>query len=207
MTFKELLETVDIEELKKYIKSRVENQDEYDSFVEMIDSLLSREVVEEDESKRLVLALIPQYDYFSEKDDEDNLYLDVYGVDETKECFALDFTPWNKWLGFPILQKSIDEFGVLSFIFNCLNEMSFISFDEEDIQREATKLNEISEGVKNGTIKTYSWEEVVSDLKDKFEDLDIPKLSEEEKEKQNRHIKDVIEKNNQLKEIFLKELN
>lgn len=207
MTFKELLETVDIEELKKYIKSRVENQDEYDSFVEMIDSLLSREVVEEDESKKLVLALIPQYDYFSEKDDEDNLYLDVYGVDETKECFALDFTPWNKWLGFPILQKSIDEFGVLSFIFNCLNEMSFISFDEEDIQREATKLNEISEGVKNGTIKTYSWEEVVSDLKDKFEDLDIPKLSEEEKEKQNRHIKDVIEKNNQLKEIFLKELN
>lgn len=207
MTFKELLETVDIEELKKYIKSRVENQDEYDSFVEMIDSLLSREVVEEDESKKLVLALIPQYDYFSEKDDEDNLYLDVYGVDETKECFALDFTPWNKWLGFPILQKSIEEFGVLSFIFNCLNEMSFISFDEEDIQREATKLNEISEGVKNGTIKTYSWEEVVSGLKEKYEDFEIPELSKEEKEKQNRHIKDVIEKNNQLKEIFLKELN
>lgn len=207
MTFKELLETVDIEELKKYIKSRVENQDEYDSFVEMIDRLLSREVVKEDESKKLVLALIPQYDYFSEKDDEDNLHLDVYGVDETKECFALDFTPWNKWLGFPILQKSIDEFGVLSFIFNCLNEMSFISFDEEDIQREATKLNEISEEIKNGTIKTYSWEEVVSGLKEKYEDFEIPELSKEEKEKQNRHIKDVIEKNNQLKEIFLKELN
>ena len=205
MTFKELLETVDIEELKKYIKSRVEKQDEYDSFVKMIDSLLSREVVEE--SKKLVLALIPQYDYFSEEDDENNLYLNVYGVDETKECFALDFTPWDKWLGFPILQKSIDEFGVFSFIFNCLNEMSFISFDEEDIQSEVTKLNEISEGVKNGTIKTYSWEEVVSDLKEKYEDFEIPELSKEEKEKRNKHIKDLMEKNNQLKEIFLKELN
>lgn len=207
MTFKELLERVDLEELKKYIKSRVENQDEYDSFIEMIDSLLSREVVEEDESKKLVLALIPQYDYFSDENDKNNLYLNVYGVDETKECFALDFTPWNKWLCFPILQKSIEEFGVLSFIFNCLNEMSFISFDEEEIQSEVTKLNEISEGVKDGTIKTYSWEEVVSGLKEKYEDFEIPELSKEEKEKRNKHIKDLIEKNNQLKEIFLKELN
>lgn len=211
MTFKELLESVDIEELKGYIQERVEDKDEFAEFVMMINSLLDRKIQkDESDSYNLVLAVIPQYDYFSDDEDEEQLYLNVYGVDDKKECFALDFTPWNKWLSFPVLRKSIDEYGVLSFIYNCLNEMSFISFSEDNIQEEANKLNELSESIKSGDVKTYTLEEVIDHLNESCPDelcFEIPKLSVEEKEKQDKCVKELIDKNKKLKEIFLEELN
>lgn len=80
--------------------------------------------------------------------DEDETYVDVDGyytdgrVDEQSgnDALALDFTPWKKWLGMKIDHRSHDDFTELEIIAHCLYEMTFISFDEGEIQADLDNL-------------------------------------------------------------------
>ncbi len=80
-------------------------------------------------------------------DDEDE-YVEVDGyyadgrVDEhtLNDALALDFTPWNQWLGMLMDDQAFGEFTELEIIAHCLYEMTFISFDQEEIQAELDDL-------------------------------------------------------------------
>jgi hypothetical protein len=74
--------------------------------------------------------------------DDDETYISVDGyytdgrVDEqsVNDTLGLDFTPWNKWLGMPIDKNAFEEFSELEIIAHCLFEMTFVAFDQEEIQ-------------------------------------------------------------------------
>lgn len=111
-----------------------------------------------------------------QKDDFDGEeYVDVSGKyanpknEEEKFSQAIEFTPWNKWLGMEISQESFLYFSELEIISHCLYEMTFAGFEEEEIQEELNSMEKSIEDYKNMTdeekkANTTSLEELMKDL-------------------------------------------
>ena len=111
------------------------------------------------------------------KDDFDGEeYVDVSGHylhpknEEETFSHAIEFTPWQEWLGMPIHPESLDHFTELEIIAHCLYEMTFVGFEEEEIQDEIKRIKDISEEYKNWTdeekeANTTSLDELLEDLK------------------------------------------
>lgn len=110
-------------------------------------------------------------------------YVDVSGKyehpknDEEKYSYALEFTPWNQWLGMDICKESVKQFSELEIIAHCLYEMTYIDFDEEEIQKQINELNIDVEAYKNMTdeekkANTISLEDLLKDLEEGNNDED-----------------------------------
>ncbi len=108
-------------------------------------------------------------------DDFDNdEYVDVSGRDlnpdttlpvVTDAC-AIEFTPWNKWLGMEITDNTLKDFSELEILCHSLYEMTFIDFEEGAIQDEIKRIH---------------------DIKDEFDNM-----SEEDKRKNTRSVDDLL---------------
>ncbi|ASB50582.1 DUF6557 family protein [Alkalitalea saponilacus] len=86
-------------------------------------------------------------------DDYDNSeYVDVSGyytnpnerTDEYSNSLAIEFTPWQEWMGMPVNPESLKLFSELEIIAYCLNEMTFAGFDQEEIHGEMNKIRQIA---------------------------------------------------------------
>jgi len=93
-----------------------------------------------------------------QKDDFDGeQYVDVSGKyefpknEEEKFSQAIEFSTWDKWLGMKISQESLLVFTELEIISHCLFEMTFVSFEEEDIQEKLNSIQKNIEDYKNMT--------------------------------------------------------
>ena len=113
----------------------------------------------------------------NEKDDfDDEEYVDVSGKynnpQNEQEDFsqALEYSPWNEWLGMDIEKQSLLNFSELEIIAHCLYEMTFISFEEGEIEQEMSNMNKEVEQIKNMT-KEERKNNLIS-LEDLFKDLD-----------------------------------
>ena len=108
----------------------------------------------------------------------DEPYVDVSGREisangnddsELSVSYALEFRPWEEWLGMWIDKNSIQEFSQLEIIMHCLYEMTFMGFDQKEIKNEYDKIIETSEEIKNMTDeekekKFISWDKLKDDL-------------------------------------------
>lgn len=161
MIFKDLLTSVTKEEMVEYF-SNIENEKEYiDKYCELYDSLLKKEP----ENSGLKLFLVWQKDYF----DDYGLYISVLGLDiEDGEHYALDLTSRSLWLGSEILEKSLNDFGRVTFVCECLLAMTEISFDEEHIEEEKQILADRIKEIEEGTAQFISGEDVFKNLQEKF---------------------------------------
>ena len=92
------------------------------------------------------------------KDDFDGEeYVDVSGyytdpaksIDEISNSLALEFTPWEEWLGMDVDEQSLIGFSASELICHCLYEMTFISFDQEEVQNEMGRIRSEIDEVKN----------------------------------------------------------
>jgi hypothetical protein len=115
----------------------------------------------------------------NEIDDFDNIeYVNVSGyytnpkdnIDEQELSLAIEFTHWNEWLGMDVSPKTLSDFNELEIIAHCLYEMTFVGYEEKEIQAELDRINESVEEIKSMTDeekneKLLSWE----DLKKEFE--------------------------------------
>src|SRR5262249_36274503 len=54
--------------------------------------------------------------------------------EDISDGVALEFRPWKEWLGMSIAAITLKEFTELEIIAHCLYEMTFIGFDEKEIQ-------------------------------------------------------------------------
>jgi len=87
------------------------------------------------------------YQYYDDNDQPS--VVDVSGINPTLEpedinnALALEFTPWDKWLGMDIKPLTLKEFTEQEIICHCLNEMTYMGFDQEEIQAEFDKLKSI----------------------------------------------------------------
>lgn len=68
---------------------------------------------------------------------------DITGIKPNDlQQYALDFSKWEDWLGFYVSQNNINEFGDATVVAFCLWEMTFVGFDQKDIQDQLYELNE-----------------------------------------------------------------
>jgi hypothetical protein len=123
-----------------------------------------------------------------QKDDFDGEeYVDVSGKykhpknEEEKFSQAIEFTAWSKWLGMDISEESLLHFSELEIISHCLYEMTFVGFEEEEIQEEFNTIENSIEDYKNMTneekdANTTSLEDLLKD----FENEDIEDAEENE---------------------------
>jgi hypothetical protein len=96
----------------------------------------------------------------NQEDDFDGTeYVHVSGfyVDPTKSpdgytgSLAIEFTPWNEWLGMEVSKDSLAEFSEFEIIAHSLFEMTFVGFEEISIQTKMDEINASTEEVKNMT--------------------------------------------------------
>src|SRR5690606_28249802 len=70
-----------------------------------------------------------------------SFYIDVSGRTEINtqditDSLAIEFVPWREWLGMTIDQITKNKFTELEIISHCLHEMTFVGFDETEIQNQ-----------------------------------------------------------------------
>ncbi|MEO8712394.1 MAG: DUF6557 family protein [Parafilimonas sp.] len=100
-------------------------------------------------------------------------YVDVSGVQpdeapstpEINNSYALEFTPWAKWLGMQIDDAAFKKFTEPEILSYILYEMTFAGFDETAIQKQKEELDKQIEAIENMTEEEkkkefISWEEV-----------------------------------------------
>ncbi len=66
-------------------------------------------------------------------------------IDPYTNSLAIEFTPWDEWLGMPIDKKTLKTFNELEILAYCLDEMSFAGFDQEEIQSQFDHIKSIKE--------------------------------------------------------------
>lgn len=113
----------------------------------------------------------------NEVDDFDGeAYVHVSGIyeiprtEEEKWSHAIEFVPWKEWLGMEITQDSLNNFSELEIIAHALFEMTFVGFDEKNIQSKLNSIEGSAEDFKNWTdeekkVQTYSMDELLKLLK------------------------------------------
>ena len=68
---------------------------------------------------------------------------------EAGVTYALDFTPWNEWLGMELEAETLNILQPHEIAAHCLWEMSFYSFDEEKTQAALSDLSKRAEQLEN----------------------------------------------------------
>jgi hypothetical protein len=129
------------------------------------------------------VSIITIYVHWVHDDYDDTDYVDVAGyytnpednTDEYSTSLAIEFTPWQEWLGMPVDTNSLQNFTELEIIAYCLNEMTYAGFEQEEIQAEINRIEKIADDYKNMTPEekkqnTYTWEELQEKLKKLDED-------------------------------------
>ena len=188
MIFKNLLTSVTKEEMVEYF-SNIENEKEYiDKYCELYDNLLKKEP----EDSGLKLFLVWQKDYF----DDYGLYISVLGLDiEDDEYYALDLTSRSRWLGSEVLEKSLNDFGRVTFVCECLLAMTEISFDEERIEEEKQILEERVKEIKEGKAKFIPAEDVFNSIREEF-GWEVHEVTIDETEERYSRVNEIKDFNN-----------
>ncbi len=111
--------------------------------------------------------------------DDSESYVEVSGLDlsDTTHGLALDFTPWNKWLGMDLSQETIENFTELEIIAHCLWEMTFVGFDEVYIQNELIGLQKSIDEYENMTDEEKK--RSYKSIDELFKELDIDNDTDE----------------------------
>ena len=188
MIFKDLLTSVTKEEMVEYF-SNIENEKEYiDKYCELYDNLLKKEP----EDSGLKLFLVWQKDYF----DDYGLYISVLGLDiEDGEYYALDLTSRSRWLGSEVLEKSLNDFGRVTFVCECLLAMTEISFDEERVEEEKQILADRIKKIEEGTAKFISGEDVFENIREKY-GWEVHEVTIDETEERYSRVNEIKDFNN-----------
>ena len=67
------------------------------------------------------------------------------------DSYAIEFVAWEKWLGMDLAPETTKIFSDLEIIAHCLYEMTFIGYNEEEINDQFEMINDRVEEYKNLT--------------------------------------------------------
>ena len=196
MILKDLLLQVTKEDVIKTIIEHYPDQEPYSKdYDTMYDSLLDMPF-EKDEDD-YILLVNPEYDYFV----ENSVHTAIHAYSRKKDIvYDLDFVPWKNWLGIEVCKKSLEVYGVVSLVAHCLREMSVVSFDEDFIQKTMQDLKDIEKEIEDGTVETYTMEQVCDNL-----GISLPKSTPEEDEERRKKIREIMIINEKIVDEFIKE--
>jgi len=164
MTIKELFEQVSFEELKDYFRFPESYEKVYNQVIESNSQDPSMLVCLHDEDSFVDVYGLKIKDLKPSMADSDILSLDSY---------ALELTPFDRWAGWKIANKSLNEFGMVACVYHILSEMTFISFDTKDIVNKLAKLKQMTEDIKSGNFESILETERILDFDENKIDLEI----------------------------------
>ncbi|OGW26376.1 MAG: hypothetical protein A2X59_05230 [Nitrospirae bacterium GWC2_42_7] len=81
-----------------------------------------------------------------------------------KQSYAIEYTPWSKWLAYEVDRKVIKKMPNEEIIAHCLWEMTFAGFTQDSIRREINMLKRRVKNLKEGKVKTIPYEEAMKNL-------------------------------------------
>lgn len=102
-------------------------------FKKVFNELQEKEPASSDGTKIIIEYVLREYDDHTELNES---FHDVGGIDVTGERLALDYTPWAIWLGMEIHPRTLRDYTVPEIVAHCLWEMTFVSFDEREIEKQ-----------------------------------------------------------------------
>jgi len=92
-----------------------------------------------------------------------NAYFSVSGIcleKDIQQSYALDYTPWSKWLGYEVDQSVLKKLSKEEIVAHCLWEMTFAGFTQGKIRRKINALKKQIKDVEEGRVKTIPYDEV-----------------------------------------------
>jgi len=101
--------------------------------------------------------VLTEYDSDSDDESDARTYVDVSGRKKEKDpntmsdSYAIEFVEWEKWLGMDLAPETTKRFSDLEIIAHCIYEMTFMSYNEEEIKEQFDKINDRVEEYKNLT--------------------------------------------------------
>jgi len=127
---------------------------------------------------------------------------DVFGIiDGDCNHYALEMNTWNEWLGYDILNKSIEVYGQAAVLAHILYEMTFFGFSSKAVNKRAEKerkfLEKSCEEIQSGTAKLMNFEDFMN------KEGCIDKRTPEQKQKELRQYREVAAKNEIIFKMLL----
>lgn len=81
------------------------------------------------------VAYVPKGYIGLDNDPAEESWCRVGGVNpKTDEHYAIEFSPWSRWLGAHVSAWCLEELQEVDVIVHCLWEMTYVGFEEEEIQ-------------------------------------------------------------------------
>lgn len=123
-------------------------------------------------TSKLTIELNLQTDDFDQSS-----YVDVAGyytdpverTDPFTNSLAIEFVPWNEWLGMTLDPETLNNFTELQIIAHCLHEMTFAGFEEQEIQEQLDHVKGIKEEYESLSPEEKEKQTTsLEELKDKF---------------------------------------
>lgn len=192
MTFYELLHVVDYDAVWACLRTHYSLEDKYyDAYHHALQDLREATPTTLKEDMLLVVAKV-----HDELEDSGFRY-EAYGVRPgDPERYALELTPWEEWLSYRVLEKSIALYGVNEFVAHALQDITFFGFSiekaRENAEKEIAILNERTAEIENGTAEYIPAEEVYRSLGY------VDERTEDEKLRDEKRMRDAIEANMQI---------
>jgi len=155
-TFKDLLQEVTFKDVQLALVDAYEEEEEsIDEYKKVFFKLLQMTPKENEKKWKIVVEKF--HHEWADPDDGEVFSDDGYEVHgrkpNDKNRYAIEFTAWNKWLSMNIDPKTLKTFTKAEIIAHCLYEMTFMSFDEADIQEAMESLKETVEEIKESLAK------------------------------------------------------
>jgi len=152
-------------------------QGAYEAYRMAFEELKSLETRPNQSSMKIVIAKV------EDRFEPGEWIFDVFGYkDGDKNHYALEMIPWDEWIGFNVLEKSVEMYGSAEVVAHALYEMTFFGISAETAARRIAEekkiLNERYLEVETGAVECFSAEDIIAELGI------VDKRTKEEKEKQ-----------------------
>ena len=131
LRLRDIFDTVDFDAVWDVIVDAYPDQeDAYEDYAEMFGQLFELEPSENPSSMLIHIEYSLDEDY----EEEARYYYDVLGMQAGyPQQYALELVPWEDWLGFGVTLDTVERLSDPEIAAHCLYEMSFLSFDQEEI--------------------------------------------------------------------------
>ena len=146
MQFNELIETNNWLSISITLTNLYPNQKEsLTAYEKVYDILLQMEPSDSD------IEIVLQQCYDDETNEESYVAVSGLKKDNPTEGLAIEFVPWTEWLGMNVSNDALKQFNQLEIISHCLYEMTFMGFDENEIQKQLSEIKKTAEEYENMT--------------------------------------------------------
>lgn len=157
ITLKSIINKCNIENVVN-ILARLDEDNDSDAYLAVLEKLKYKGVT--NTNFRIVLT---------RQENDGYSWVDVSGYNvKEKLMYALEFRTWDEWLGMEIDEVTLATFSTDEIVAHSLYEMTYISFDESEIQQQFDEIEQMEKDFLSGKLDFKDEDDVIEDLKNRW---------------------------------------